>query len=74
MSREEFLNELEDILMLDLNTLKESDLLESFEDWDSMAHLSLIALFDSKLGKKIKPNEIRELKSVGDILALAGMK
>ncbi|RDU66510.1 phosphopantetheine-containing protein [Helicobacter didelphidarum] len=60
--------------MLDLNTLKAEDMLDSFEDWDSMAHLSLIALFDSKLGKKIKPDEIRGLKSVQDILDLAGIK
>ncbi|TLD96491.1 hypothetical protein LS71_005320 [Helicobacter jaachi] len=74
MSTQDLLNELEDILMLELNTLQPSDLLEGFADWDSMAHLSLIALFDSKLQKKLTPAQIRELKHVSDILKLAGVE
>ena len=72
MNRDELIEALEDLLMLDLGTLDLNKKLEEYEDWDSMAHLSLLALFD-KIGKKLSVSEIRDLQTAGDILDKAGL-
>lgn len=35
--------------------------------WDSMAMITLISIFDEKFKKKIKPDKIRTLKTIGDL-------
>ncbi len=74
MNRKEFMNALEDILMLDIDTLKESDRLADIENWDSLAHLSLLALFNTHFQKSISAQEIRSFKTVADILAKADLQ
>tara|TARA_B100001057_G_scaffold108542_2_gene106335 strand:+ start:7659 stop:7880 length:222 start_codon:yes stop_codon:yes gene_type:complete len=36
-------------------------------NWDSMAMLGLISIIDEKFNKKINPNDIRKLKTLGDL-------
>lgn len=43
--------------------------LDSLPNWDSMAKLSLIVLFDDKIKKNLSPNQIEVFKTVGDIVA-----
>ncbi|RDU69822.1 acyl carrier protein [Helicobacter aurati] len=71
MTKEELIEAIEDILMIDLGTLELDKNLNEYEDWDSMAHLSLLALFDSKLQIKIKPKDIRTMQTARDILLKA---
>jgi acyl carrier protein len=42
--------------------------LDSLPNWDSMAKLSLIVLFDDKIKKNLPPNQIETFKTVGDII------
>lgn len=73
MTKEQLVEKLEDILMLDIGTLElDKDLCE-YEDWDSLAHLSLLALFDKDLGIKLSVEDIREFKKVSDIFAKANL-
>ena len=46
MERSELLQELEELLELDSDSLKGNETLESFESWDSLAVISFIALAD----------------------------
>ena len=39
------------------------------EEWDSIAMLSLIAMLDEEFDKTITGKELKELKTVADILA-----
>ncbi|EGF1229127.1 acyl carrier protein [Campylobacter jejuni] len=71
MNKQEMLNALEEILMLDEGVLKEDSVLADFEDWDSLAFLSLMTLFDTKLQMNITSDQIANLKTVLDILKLA---
>ncbi|EIJ4040613.1 acyl carrier protein [Campylobacter jejuni] len=71
MNKQEMLNALEEILMLDEGVLKEDSVLADFEDWDSLAFLSLMTLFDTKLQMNITSDQIANLKTVSDILKLA---
>ena len=72
MTNEEKIALLEDMLDLDGGTLKPETELSDIEEYDSMAKLSLIVLFDDEFGKKLTGEEIRTFKTVGDILASMG--
>lgn len=71
MNKQEMFSALEEILMLDEGVLKEDSVLADFEDWDSLAFLSLMTLFDTKLQMNIISDQIANLKTVSDILKLA---
>ena len=73
MTREELIEELEDMLMLELGELELDKELESYEDWDSMGYLTLIAMFDSKLNKKLDIATIKGFKTSNDIINHAGL-
>ena len=69
MTNEEKIALLEDMLEVDGGTLKVDTELSTIEEYDSMAKLSLIVLFDEECGKKLTGEELRTFKTVGDILA-----
>ena len=72
MTEQEKIALLEDMLELDEGTLKPETELATIEEYDSMAKLSLIVLFDDEFGKKLTGEEIRTFKTVGDILTSLG--
>ena len=61
---------IEDILELPGGTLNTESALEDFEEWDSLAVLSLTVYFDSELGKILDSKTIRGFKTVQDIIDL----
>ena len=68
MTVNENLNLLEELLFLDKDTLEEDSELADFEEWNSMAAISLIAMFDDVFGKVLKPEDIKRFVTVKDIL------
>ena len=68
MTRKEKLNMIEDVLEVELGSLKESDLLSKISEYDSMSKLSLIVMCDAEFEKKLSGEQIRQFKTVGDIL------
>jgi acyl carrier protein len=72
MNKEQFLEELTEILQLD-DQLNESVNIKDLEEWDSMAHLGVISLFDSEFSKSITNTELKEIEKVADLIALAGL-
>jgi acyl carrier protein len=73
MIKEELIEQLEDMLMLESGELELDKKLESYEDWDSMGYLTLIAMFDSKLNKKLDIATIKGFKTPNDIINYAGL-
>lgn len=69
MTNEEKIALLEDMLELDGGALTPETELTSIDEYDSMAKLSLIVLFDEECGKKLTGEMLRSFKTVGDILA-----
>lgn len=69
MTEKEKIALLEDMLELDEGALTPEMELSAIDEYDSMAKLSLIVLFDDECGKKLTGEEIRTFKTVGDILA-----
>ena len=72
MTQEEKIALLEDMLELDGGSLKPETELSSIDEYESMAKLSLIVLMDDECGKKLTGEQIREFKTVQDILDFMG--
>ena len=61
---------LEDMMDLEEGSLKGDEILEELDDWDSMTALSFILLLSDEYDKTIGNTEIKQLHTVGDMLAL----
>ncbi|MCK6611974.1 MAG: acyl carrier protein [Bacteroidia bacterium] len=72
MTNQEKIALLEDALEIESGTLNESTLLSDVAEYDSMAKLSLIVLCDEEFSKKLTGEQIKEFKTVGDILNFMG--
>ena len=68
MTIKEKLNILEDLLDIEKDTLLEDTALDQISEWDSIAVISTIAMFDDVLGKNITSNEVKKFKTIKDIL------
>lgn len=68
MTINEKLNILEDLLDIEKDTLNEASELEQLGEWDSIAVISTIAMFDSIFGKEISPEEVKGFRTVKDIV------
>lgn len=73
MDTKDFLLALDEMLELEPGTLTGDEELESLENWDSLAVISFIALVDEKLGLVVEGEKLAKAKTVGDLLALAGV-
>lgn len=61
---------IEDCMDLDGGTLKLEDSLSEYEEWDSVAVLSIIAMVDENFHKSVSGDVLKEAKTVSDIIAL----
>ncbi len=61
---------LEDMLDIEEGSLNAEMELDDVEGWDSMAKLSLIVLLDDEFDRTITADQVRDLRTVQDILAL----
>ena len=68
MTNEEKIRKIEEALEIDENTINENTLLDDIPEYDSMGKLSLIVLCDEDFGKKLSGEQIKEFKTVKDIL------
>lgn len=68
MDTKKKLNILEELLDLEKDTLDENTRLDEISEWDSIAVISTIAMFDSLFGKEISAREVNGFKTVKDIL------
>ena len=70
MTNEKKIELLEDMLELDSGTLTPETVLDSLEEWDSIALISFIAIVDDEFDKVIKGSVLKEQKTVADLMAL----
>jgi len=63
---------LEEMMDLEEGTLTPETLLNSLDEWDSLAKLSLIVLMEDECGKKITGNDVRSFTMVKEILECMG--
>lgn len=73
MNKTEFLTDLEDVLQREEPCL-ETDVLDDYEEWDSLSKMAIMAFFDKNFGIKITLNQLKEIHKVSDLISLAGDK
>ena len=56
--------------LLEVDEVKDSDVLVDFECWDSLTILSIIAWASENYGKTLLAKDINKAKTVGGLLAL----
>ena len=56
--------------LLEVDEVKDSDVLEDFECWDSLTILSIIGWASENYGKTLLAKDINKAKTVGGLLAL----
>ncbi len=61
---------IEECMDLDSGTIREDDELESFEEWDSVTALSIIAMVDEKFHKTLTGEQLKKAKLVKDIIGM----
>ncbi len=71
MTRQEFLNKLDEILRLVPGTLNGSEKLEELEHWTSVAIVGYMALADTNNGSRPSVRDIGKCITVADLLELA---
>lgn len=72
MKEQEKISLLEEIMELDEGTLHMEDILDEYPEWDSITALSFIALMDEKFHKTITGKEVKEFKTVADVIGVMG--
>lgn len=73
MNKADFLVELEDILQRE-EPCKEADDLNSYEEWDSLSKMAIMAYYDKNFGVKLSLSDFKEINTVNDLIKIAGDK
>ena len=68
MTNEEKLELLSQTIEAEPGELKHDTILEELDYWDSLAKLSLLAMFASKFDRNIEVSAVRGFRTVSDIL------
>lgn len=71
MNKEEFIEIFVEELEIEDTEITENTVLDELDEWDSMASMVVIALFNEKFGKKITGDDIKNMKIVDDLLKCA---
>ena len=68
MLQSEVLNQIEEVLDVNEGLLNMDMELDTIEEYDSMAKLSLIVMSDDDFDKKLTAEQLNDFKTVGDIV------
>lgn len=66
---EAFLENIKDLLGIDDRDISMDDEFRSFDEWSSLAFLSLIAMLEDEYDIKVDVNRFKLLETVGDVWA-----
>ena len=65
--KEKFLELFKEVFEMDDQEVNFSDNFRDFDEWDSLTHLSLIAMLDDEFGIQIEEEELDQLHTVQDL-------
>jgi len=69
LSKEEFIQQLTDIMDTETELTLETDLSE-VEEWDSLSLVSFLSFCNARLRRPILPDEIKSAKTVNDLFSI----
>lgn len=70
MKNEEKIELLAEIMGVESEDVSLDMLLSDFEEWDSLAALSLMSVLYNKFHKRITPADVKQLRTIDDVLNL----
>ncbi len=73
MQREEFLTKIINVVEIE-EEINENSILEEIEEWGSLALVTVLALFKTNLGINVKASDMRNCKTIKDLLDLGNGK
>ena len=65
--KQKFIELLKEALDIEDRELNMSDEFRDYEEWDSLAYLSVIAMYDEEYDKQIEEAEFNKLRTVEDL-------
>ena len=68
-----FLNHIKESLEMESRKPKLSDEFRQYDEWDSMARLSLIAMLDEEYSLQIEDDKFQKILTLSDLLGLIEM-
>lgn len=71
MKKTDFLADLEDVLQRE-EAILETDNLSDYEEWDSLSKMAVMAYYDKNFKVKINLETFKNVKTVKDLIKLAG--
>lgn len=72
MTKADFLEKLQDIFERD-EPVTEDLLLEDIEEWDSLSMMAVMAFFNKSLSITLLPVEVKDMKTVCDLVKKANL-
>ena len=72
MTKDEFLEQMQDVLQTD-TVLAYDTVLGDLEEWDSLSIMATMAFLDKNFGVKTAIKDYRAMHTIGDIAAKAGV-
>ena len=72
MTKEEFLIEMQDVLQTD-DTLTVDTVLGDLAEWDSLSMMATMAFLDKNFGVKVGLKDFKEMNTMADLMAKAGV-
>lgn len=72
MSKEEFLEKMQDVLQTE-EALTLETVLDDLDEWDSLSIMATMAFLDKNFGIKTAIKDYRAMHTIGDIAAKAGV-
>lgn len=72
MTKEEFLEQMQDVLQTDAELTMDT-VLADLEEWDSLSIMATMAFLDKNFGVKTSIKDYCEMNTIGDIATKAGV-
>ncbi|MBO7048734.1 MAG: acyl carrier protein [Spirochaetia bacterium] len=72
MTRDEFLNEMVEVLQTE-DDISFDTVLADLDEWDSLSVMATMAFLDKSFGVKTEMKDYKMMKTIGDIAAKAGL-
>jgi acyl carrier protein len=64
----QFIAQFKDVLEIEDRKLELSDEFREFEEWDSLANLSVVAMIDEEYNVVIPTSEFNKLRTIGELI------
>lgn len=61
-----------DVFNLPIGQITDETSPRTLADWDSVQHLNFVLAIEAQLGIQLDPEEIEQIRSVGDAIRIAG--